>query len=368
MRIIDCHGHVFPPLAEACGFASVAEHRLHLQWGMHTHGNQPVVRSRDGRVVAERHLWDPDDPSESGRRSGLNFRAEGNGRLAWDVDGETYHVQYLSPNTLHLDSPAETIVAQMDYVGIECMVLQNDHVYGNSAEIFADAIARFPGRFVGLAQVEEGFAWQDAEIGRLQHQVEALGMSGLYFTLNGFMRSGWKETYADPPYDDFWKTVERLGLPVFWVFPARTPWGGYVEEMERFLAWLERFPRIRSVLVHGWSTALFDDGAGRIRWPESVVRIQEDFPVYTEILYPISWGRQHAYPFEAALEHIRQFQDRFGAQRMIWGSDMPNVERYCTYRQCLDYVLLNSDFLTDEERVAVFGGTCLSLFQPMAAE
>ena len=138
----------------------------------------------------------------------------------------------------------------------------------------------------------------------------------------------------------------------------------FLQEMNRFADWFARFPRIRSVIVHGWPTATFDDGSGSIRWPGVVARIQEDFPVFSEVLYPIAWGRDHPYPYAAAMHHVRQFHDRFGASRMIWGSDMPNVERYCTYRQSLDYVLLNSGFLTETERTAVFGGNCLSLFRP----
>ncbi len=366
MNIVDCHGHIFPPLAEACGFASVDEHLLYLQWGMHKHLAQPVVRSRDGTVVSDRPLWDPDDPSESGRVEGLDFRVDDHGRLAWTVDGEEYHVQYFGPALRNLECSAETTVAQMDYVGITTMVLQNDHSYGNSAEIFQDAMKRHPGRFIGLAQVEEGFAWQDREIERFEREITRNGMTGLYFGLSGFMRSGWKETYAASSYDDFWKTVESRDLPVFWVFPAQTPWGSFMEEMDRFVGWLERFPRIRSVMVHGWPTADFDDGSGRIEWPGIIERIQEDFPVYTEVLYPISWGRDHEYPYEQAVRHVRQVHDRFGADCMVWGSDMPNVERYCTYRQCLDYVRRNSDFLTDSERAAVFGDNCRSLFQPSA--
>lgn len=362
MSMIDCHGHIFPPLAGPCGFRTSDEHLLYLQWGMHTHTNQPVVRSRDGKTVNERHLWDLADPSETGRVKSVNFRVDGNGRLAWDKDGIEYHIQFLSPGTRSLDSPAETIVAQMDYVGIDRMVLQNDHLYGNSAELFAEAIARYPGRFIGLAQVEEGFAWQDHEIARLEQQVANDGMSGLYFTLAGFMRSGWKESYVARSYADFWETVDSLNLPVFWVHPGQSPWGSYLEEMERFALWLERYPRIRSVMVHGWPTMLLEDGSGRIEWPDIIQHIQDDFEVYTEVLYPLSWGRRYMYPYEKALDHVRQYHDRFGSDRMIWGSDMPNVERYCTYRQSRDYLWLHSDFLSDAEREAVFGGNCLSLF------
>ena len=52
----------------------------------------------------------------------------------------------------------------MDYAGVGTVVLQNDHIYGNLAEYFAEAARRWPGRFVGLAQVDEPFAYRDGEL------------------------------------------------------------------------------------------------------------------------------------------------------------------------------------------------------------
>ena len=66
--IIDCHAHIFPPLAGACGFADAATHLLHQQRAMHEHGNQPYRRARDDAIVTERALWSADDPSVAGRR------------------------------------------------------------------------------------------------------------------------------------------------------------------------------------------------------------------------------------------------------------------------------------------------------------
>ena len=40
---------------------------------------------------------------------------------------------------------------------------------------------------------------------------------------------------------------------------------------------------------------------------------------------------------------------------------MPNVERFCTYRQCVDYVRRHCDFLTGSEKDAVLGGWQLSM-------
>jgi hypothetical protein len=65
--IIDCHAHIFPPLAGACGFPDAATHLLHQQRAMHEHGNQPYRRLRDDAVVTERALWASDDASVAGR-------------------------------------------------------------------------------------------------------------------------------------------------------------------------------------------------------------------------------------------------------------------------------------------------------------
>src|SRR5438445_557190 len=57
-----------------------------------------------------------------------------------------------------------------------------------------------------------------------------------------------------------------------------------------------------------------------------------------ELLYPIYWGRTHAYPFSELRPTLRGLYRRVGGERLVWGSDMPNVERNCTYRQSLEYL------------------------------
>ena len=41
---------------------------------------------------------------------------------------------------------------------------------------------------------------------------------------------------------------------------------------------------------------------------------------------------------------------------------MPNVERFCTYRQSLDYVRRHCAFLSATEKDAVLGGNIAELF------
>ena len=88
--------------------------------------------------------------------------------------------------------------------------------------------------------------------------------------------------------------------------------------------------------------------------------IMRNYPVYSEVLYPITWGGNTDYPYDRARHHLRQFCDLLGPDRLVWGSDMPNVERYCTCRQSLSY-LEYCDFLGDGERAKILGGNLRTL-------
>ncbi|MEO5730473.1 MAG: amidohydrolase family protein, partial [Byssovorax sp.] len=123
-----------------------------------------------------------------------------------------------------------------------------------------------------------------------------------------------------------------------------------------------RHPRLRHVLVHGLPTALYADERDRISLPDVMKRLIRSGQVYPELLYPISWGGRHDYPYAKAAIHFRQLYDAFGPDRFLWGSDMPNVERFCTYRQSLTYALDYFDFLTDGDRQLIFRQNALSLF------
>jgi predicted TIM-barrel fold metal-dependent hydrolase len=254
----------------------------------------------------------------------------------------------------------EAMITQMDYAGIRTAVLQNDHIYGDLAEYFAAAIARYPDRFIGLANVDEAFAYTNEQLAVLHRSINELGMSGLYYTLSGFFRNGYGEYFSDEAFYPFWDAVAALQIPVFWVFLGDSPVGGFKEEMGLFRKWLERYPHIPSVLVHGLPTALFADAQDRIIIPDYMLEILRDYPVYSEVLYPIGWGGKSEYPYTRAQNHIRALYEQLGPDYLIWGSDMPNVERYCTYRQSLSYIE-HCDFLGPDDRRKILGATMRAL-------
>jgi predicted TIM-barrel fold metal-dependent hydrolase len=364
--VVDIHCHIFPPLAGASGFADAATHLLHQQRATHMHGNQPYRRQRDHAISDLRPLWSATDPSEAGRNADAGFRVGTNGRFEWRTGGEDYYLQFLPPQMAALSAPAATIIAEMDYAGVETSVLQNDHIYGNLAEDFSAAARQYPGRFIGLAQVEEAFAFRDEELAKLAEQFDRLGMAGLYFTTTGLFRDGYRRLPDHASYAPLWAMIERRNVPVFWVHSARSPVGTYVDEMRHLSRIVEKHPGIRHHLVHGIPTALYADAAGRLELPDIIIELLSKGPVSAEILYPIGWGGRHDYPYAAAVKQAAQLVGRFGAARFLWGSDMPNVARYCTYRQSFTYLWNDAEFLSAAERRLVFRDNALALFSTAA--
>ena len=364
--VIDCHAHIFPPARGASGFADIESHRIHQQRAMHMHGNQPYRRLSDNAIVAERMLWDADDPSPAGARE-VSFSAGRFGRFQWQKDGESYYVQFLPPWMDDLSMSAEKLVASMDHAGIATAVLQNDHIYGNLAELFAEAAEKHPQRFVGLAQVEEAYAYQDGEIDRLKDQICRLKMAGLYFTTTGLFRSGYRPLHSDRIYDPFWAEVERLNIPVSWVQSARSPVGTYEDELGHLEAIIEKFPKIHHVLVHGLPTSLYADDGGKLTFPPIARRLMTDAPVTAELLYPIAVGGKLEYPYTRVHTHIQQLLDTFGSSRFMWGSDSPNVERYCTYAQSLSYFTNHFGHLPAADLRAILRDNALQVYPGLAS-
>lgn len=71
--------------------------------------------------------------------------------------------------------------------------------------------------------------------------------------------------------------------------------------------------------------------------------------------YASARGWDHPWPDGVAI--FRRIFEAFGPDRLCWGSDFPASDRYCTYRQSLEVVRTHCDFLTDEDRARIMGGT-----------
>jgi predicted TIM-barrel fold metal-dependent hydrolase len=356
--IVDAHVHIFPYLGSAAGFASEAEHRQFQQLYMATHG-EPVRRLHDHAQVTEQTLHDGrlTDPTSL---CDVDFRVGSFGRFEWTTNAADLYLQFFPPSLQAMASPAELMLQQMARAGVERAVLQNARPYGRLNDFFSEAVNAYPEKFIGLADVDEANAHTRLEIDRLRHAVNELGLRGLYYANRALYTRGYAHMFDDPVFDPFWEEVRGLGIPVFWeIFGAPDPGNEehFLREIDRLNRWLARWPTIRGVWTHGFSPEILE------RMPSPLMELLQQEQLMIEILYPIYWARTHPYPFPELRRAVETLNKHVGSERLVWGSDMPNVERNCTYRQSLDYLpKLTEGWLPSADLDRILGLNILALF------
>ncbi len=359
--IFDNHTHCFPPLAEDGSIKKrrLAEHQHHVRF----HG-QGIRRSRDGaRVPAPLLVGDGEGISWLPE---VDFRIGSFGRLEFTHEGEDYYVQWMSPTLQDMSVSPELMIAQMDYVGVDRAVLQHDRIYGKLDEFLGDCVRRYPDRFVALAQVDEWVGGRDDQLERLRRQVEDLGHSGLYFSTGGFFHDDFKIGVNDPSLEPLWELVGELGITVHWyAAKIRQPLAeDYLEELREFIAWAETHPGIPSILTHGLNNVFCDaDKPDRFSVPTEISTLLKFPRWHMELMLHLMAGNLEFPPYEDGLSALVQsLVEDVGADRLVWGSDMPACERTMTYKQSMILFQSRCAFLSDEERNAIMGENLARLY------
>lgn len=353
--IIDCHSHVFQAWEGACGHPSAEIHRNYIQ-KVQTRTAAKVFRSHDGKQVSGAVLFREGQNAWSGLRD-VNFRVGNFGRLDFTIDGDDYHSQYMPVSMQQIVAPPELMLAQMKYAGVDHCVLQAGWGYGAMNDYNAFAQNQYPERFTALLNIDEPRAATDAALREFDRAHQRLGLKGVYFALEAFARYDFDTNFDDIRLDAFWSRVEQVNLPVFIEVTATPDYdeASYIANIVRLSNLMERFRDIRWVLVMGPPVGYFAR-SGHWEFPEPVEAVYRHDNLLIEVMFPITWGGVWDYPYPQAQELIRGLRDKFGSSKLVWGSDMPNVERFCTYTQCVDYVRRHCSFLSANEKDAILGG------------
>ena len=127
-----------------------------------------------------------------------------------------------------------------------------------------------------------------------------------------------------------------------------------MEELKTLQRWMERYPDVTVVHTHGLNWRLFLDGDG-LTLPQEVWAPFENPKLHLQLLFPINLGNLWDYPMPQVQPTIEECVQRIGADRLLWGTDMPLVLRYWSYRQNIDYIRRYCDFLGQREKDQILG-------------
>lgn len=370
--IIDAHAHAFPRLSDGKRADSQVSTLLYLQKFVSDSPSQAVRRGRDDAVVADRSRWAVWDADSSGLDGALDvsFRVGRYGRLEWTKDGEDYYLNLYGPTLQDMTAPPAYILAEMDYAGVSKAVLQNAWLYGHLNDYFAEAQRQYPDRFVGTVQVNEAYADEDAQISELRRGVLELGLKALYYATPRFFEVDYQRHIDDARYHGFWDEVRALGIPVFWDISGspepglrdNSPFERLMVQMRRFEAWLDYAPDIQCVLVHGVPLGQLRSGDTLRPVPDELWRIWKRPNVHLELLFPmqvshpVPGGTVWRYPYLQLRPILEELYGVLGPRKLVWGSDLPNIQRNCTYRQGRDYLESHDLGLSEVDLELLYGG------------
>ena len=365
--ILDSHAYCFEPIDRPAGHASGADH---LRWVQRSHAghHQPAFRLCDRAPVSSGAL-DPLGDFDGDRLPDVNFRVDARcGRVVWTVDGADCTKHFFPPNLLNLEYTPHSLIGEMDYAGVDVALLHTDPMLGRDSAFLGECVAAYPGRLRSMAPVDE---WRigdqtEAVIAELVTAIREHGLHAIKF-IPPFVYAVGSDAWDDGPFRPFWQAATALCVPVFFTLgsgpvdwephasPAQVR-AGYLDELRVLGRWMDRYPGTVCSLTHGfpWRAFLERD---RIVLPDAIWEVFANPNCNLEVCFPVRLGDLFDFPYRQVWPVLEEMVERIGADHLLWGTDMPFQNRFCTYRQSRDWIEKYCDFLSDDDRDLVMGGT-----------
>jgi len=371
--IIDSHVYCFEPADSPAGHASGEEHLKWVQLGQAGH-HQPAFRIRD-RAPGSSKVLNPEGGFDLTRLPDVNFRVnKPRGRVVWNWEGDEYTKHFYPPNLRNLEFTPFSLNCEMDYAGVDVALLHTDPMLGRDSAYLGECCKRFPERLRSMAPVDE---WRigsatDAVIDELDTAINEHGLHAIKF-IPPLAYIDSTEPWDDGSFRPFWEAATALNVPVFFtlgsgpaeiageISPAEER-RGYIGELQILMRWMERYPDVVCSLTHGFPWRAFLEGE-KIVLPEEIWAPFQNPNCNLEVCFPVRLGDLFDFPYREVWPTLEEMVEHIGADHLLWGTDMPFQNRFCTYRQSRDWIEKYCNFLSADELDQIMGGTVARILQ-----
>ena len=275
-------------------------------------------------------------------------------------DGE---LQLLPPlNSGRTVFEPETLLRFMDLAGVDRAVLLQGSFYGDHNDYLYKAASQWPDRFIPAAYLDPcsddvrqdfGKVTEDYGFRALKFEMtEPAGFTGLY---PGLRLDGEEMEWI-------WEEADRRNLVVTLDLGGPRTRSYQTDAVRKVL---ERHPSLRVVIAHLAQPPIarvHDDALNRL-WEEQIL-LGRDFNVWFDTA-ALPWHCSQAgedYPYPTACRYIQRAAELIGAEKIMWGTDIPGLLTHATYLQLLDVVRRHCTFFSDEEMTKVLGASAETLY------
>jgi predicted TIM-barrel fold metal-dependent hydrolase len=285
-----------------------------------------------------------------GRRG--ESRAVGRGRVRW-ADGE--EMQIVPPGWGETSFTHEQLVREMDDHGVSRAILMQGPFYGFCNDYTFEAQQAHPGRLFGMGTFDP-FAGQAPAV--MENLIRRFRFRGLKFEISrsfGLMGYHPELRIDAEPMTRIWELAERDSLVVSLDLGT---FGEPSFQVKGLRAIAARHPDLRFVVEH-----VFSPGRDRFDDVRATLGLLApcDNVSFTLASIPGSTMPER-YPFPIACRYAAIAREMVGADRILWGSDIPGTAVNIPYRQLIDWVA-ESGVFTEEELRKVYAENAIQVYR-----
>lgn len=251
----------------------------------------------------------------------------------------------------------------MDHADVDWALLHVDPTLSKDLTALVSYIRAFPDRLCAMAPVDVWLIPGNPEMA-IRHANEAIwthGLHALKIDPEYAYRMTSSRSFNEPSWTPFWDAVVGLGVPLFFTLGARpnstNPRQGFIQELHELRLWQERHPTATVCVTHGFPWRDFVDG-NKFVLPPEMWEPFADSNICLELGFPFRIGDLFDYPYTECRPVIEAMVRNIGPDRLLWGTDMPFQNRFCTYRQSRHYIeKYRQKLISPEDLAKIMGGT-----------
>jgi predicted TIM-barrel fold metal-dependent hydrolase len=267
------------------------------------------------------------------------------------IDQSVYphHTEGQPPATAFFPSratTAEMMLGGMPSAGVDKVVLvQTTMIHGYDNSYICDTAQKNPSKVAAVCVLDPA-AKDNAK--KADYWLRERGGAGLRLSTVG-------TTAAIVEDAEIWKLSEELNTPLKIHFQR----GKAAEEgMPKLLAMIRRFPKVRVILDHCGNVAFKATAPHGL---EPVLALEPH-----NVVVMVSTGTFHRIESDGVgpASVVRTLVEKFGAKRLMWGSDFPNTPG--TYRDLVGYMRKIVGGLSAADQEWITSKTALSVFPQLA--
>ena len=264
------------------------------------------------------------------------------------------YVEYASGNRFPMIPPElgeydvtpEAVLRILDQEGVSKAVMMQGNFLGQQNLYTYDAMKKYPHRLIGAASYDP-FCRKYKEV--RNHFFEELGFHIVKFevsTGSGLMSYHHDFNLAGDMMEEALSYAEaHHHTVVFDIGRQNNPcW-----QPENLAKAAKRHPSLQFVVCH----LLAPQGlAQKDAWFEALNMLNLENVVFDISSLPAS-QKPETYPYPTAIYFMKKAINLFGADRLMWGSDLPSNLCKDSYRHLIDHILLSNEF-TDRDKENIF--------------